>query len=71
LGHCISPLTKKKLSKLLPEWELLELWHDIEEAIISLMGYLPNNNAPPEVVKAPAPLAMVNQILNNNNNFFG
>ena len=33
------------------------------------MGYLPNNNAPPEVVKAPTPLAMVNQILNNNNIF--
>jgi hypothetical protein len=57
----IYPRTKKKLSKLLPEWELLELWHDIEEAIISLMGYLPNNYAPPEVVKAPAQLAMVNQ----------
>jgi hypothetical protein len=47
------------------------LWHNIEEAIISLVGYLPNNNAPPEVVKASAPLAMVNQILKNNNIFFG
>ena len=33
------------------------------------MGNLPNNNALLEVVKAPAPLAIVNQILNNKNMF--
>ena len=36
---------------------------------VSLMGNLPNNNALLEVVKAPAPLAIVNQILNNKNMF--
>jgi hypothetical protein len=66
----LEPRTKKKLSKVLPEGEELQLWHDIEEAIISLIGYLPNNNAPQQVVEAPAPLAMVNRLLNNNNIFF-
>jgi len=70
LATALDPCTKKKLSKVLPKQEQLELWRDIVEAIISLIGYLPKNNALQQVVKAPAPLAMVNRLLKNNNIFF-
>ncbi len=69
----LDPRTKKKLSKLLPEGEVQQLWRDVESAIITLMDNLqnPNNNVPPVEAEAPArTLDEVNRLLNNNNNFF-
>ena len=70
----LDPRTKKKLSKILPEDEIRELWRDVEAAIMSLAERFRRENDPEDnqdnQAAPPRTLDAVNRLLKSNNNFF-